>query len=180
VPTGILFLARQNERVVPLILAQLLTRQKVAGGWIVKVLAGRARDIGASQVGGTASMRIGRSGIGQVLDDAEVLLVTLQWRKSLGQLIQCARFGWIKCLLGETVAHPAKDHPLGRLGQGKQGTSGSQEVSSVDGGWRFHLGHKGILVFAFYPAESKERSMHDQSFGLYPCHTHSMAWGRNW
>jgi hypothetical protein len=115
----------------------------------VKALAGRARDIGASQVGGTASMRIGRSGIGQVLDDAEVLLVTLQWRKSLGQLIQCARFGGIKSLLGETVTDPAKDHPRGRLGQsrgrgqrvhalepgqGKQGTSGSQKVSSIHGG----------------------------------------------
>jgi hypothetical protein len=88
-------------------------------------------------------MRIGRSGIGQVLDDAEVLLVTLQWGKSLGQLIQCARFGGIKSLFGETVTDPAKDHPRGRLGQsrcrgqgshalepgqGKQGTSGSQKI----------------------------------------------------
>ena len=85
----------------------------------MKTLAGRARDVGASQVGGTASMRIGRSGVGQVLDDAEVLLVTLQWGKSLGQLIQGARFGWIKSLLGETVTHSAKDHPGGRLGQGR-------------------------------------------------------------
>ena len=115
----------------------------------MKTLAGRARDVGASQVGGTASMRVGRSGIGQVLDDAEVLLVTLQWGKSLGQLIQGTRFRRIKCLLGETVTHSAKDHPCGRLGQsrgrgqrshalepgqGKQGTSGSQKVSSVHGG----------------------------------------------
>ena len=115
----------------------------------MKALAGRARDIGASQVGGTASMRIGRSGIGQVLDDAEVLLVTLQWGKSLGQLIQDTRLRGIKSFFGETVPDSAKDHPGGRLGQslgpgqkvhalepgqGKQGTSGSQEVSSVDGG----------------------------------------------
>ena len=88
-------------------------------------------------------MRISRSGIGQVLDDAEVLLVTLQWGKSLGQLIQGARFGGIKSLLGETVTDSAKDHPRGRLGQsrgrgqrihalepgqGKQGASGSQKI----------------------------------------------------
>ena len=85
----------------------------------MKTLARRARDVGASQVGGTPSMRIGRSEVGQVLDDAKVLLVTLQWGESLGQLIQCARFGGIKSLLGEAIAHPAKDHPGGRLGQSR-------------------------------------------------------------
>ena len=114
----------------------------------MKTLSGRARDIGASQVGGTASMRVGRSGVGQVLDDAEILLVTLQWGESLGQLIQGTRLGGIKCILGETVTHSTIDHPGGRFGQGrgrgqwvqalepwqgKQGTSGSQKVSSCDG-----------------------------------------------
>ena len=115
----------------------------------MKALAGRARDIGASQVGSASSMRVCRSGVCQVFDDAEILLVTLQWGESLGQLIQGARFGGIKSLFGETVTDSAKDHPRGRLGQGrgrgqrihalepgqgKQSTSGSQKVSSIDGG----------------------------------------------
>ena len=85
----------------------------------MKALAGRTRNVGASQVGGAASMRIGRSMVGQVFEDAEVLLVTLQRRKSLGQLIQGARLGGIKSLFGKTIPDAAKDHPGGRLGQGR-------------------------------------------------------------
>ena len=114
----------------------------------MKTFAGRARDVGASQVRSTTSMWGGRSNIGQVLDDAEILLVTLEWRESLGQLIQCACFGGIKSLLSEAVAHPAKDHPGGRLGQGRgrrqrihacqprqgeQGAPRGQEVSTRKG-----------------------------------------------
>ena len=117
--TGILFLAGQHEGIVALVPAQLLTRQQIAGNGIVKTLTGRARDIGTGQVGGASSMRIGGSGVGQVLDDAEIHFVTLQWGKSLGQLIQGARLRGIKSLLSETVAHPAKDHPGGRLGQSR-------------------------------------------------------------